>query len=132
MPVMATIRDIVFDSPHPASTARFWAAALDDYAIAPYDEQELARLRANGIDDPEDDPNVMLLPSSAGGPRIFAQLVPEPKVAKNRVHLDLGASDVDDEIRRLTELGARVVAVLPAWTVMADPDGNEFCVVPAG
>jgi hypothetical protein len=132
MPVMATIRDIVFDSAHPASTARFWAAALDGYAIAPYDEEELARLRANGIDDPEDDPNVLVVPGSTGGPRLFAQLVPEPKIAKNRVHLDLSASDVDDEIRRLVELGARVVAVRERWTQMADPDGNEFCVFAAG
>jgi hypothetical protein len=47
------IRDVVFDSRHPASLARFWAAALDDYEVAPYDEDELERLRANGINDPE-------------------------------------------------------------------------------
>jgi hypothetical protein len=42
---MASLGDIVVDSAHPASIARFWAAALDDYAIAPYDEAELARRR---------------------------------------------------------------------------------------
>ncbi|MBO4274536.1 VOC family protein [Microbispora triticiradicis] len=45
---MAFIKDIVFDSPHPASAARFWAQVLDGYEIAPYDEEELARLRALG------------------------------------------------------------------------------------
>jgi len=40
---------VVFDSYHPASIARFWAAALDGYEVAPYDEAELERLRANGV-----------------------------------------------------------------------------------
>ncbi len=43
---MARIADIVMDCVHPASLARFWAAVLDDYAVAPYAEEELARLRA--------------------------------------------------------------------------------------
>ena len=42
---MARLHDVVFDSHHPASIARFWAAALDGYQVAPYDEAELARLR---------------------------------------------------------------------------------------
>ena len=57
---MARLHDVVFDSRHPASIARFWAAALDGYAVAPYDEAELARLRENGILDPEDDPSVLV------------------------------------------------------------------------
>jgi hypothetical protein len=44
---MATIGDIVVDCARPASLARFWAAALDDYAVAPYDEAEIERLRAS-------------------------------------------------------------------------------------
>jgi len=56
---MARIRDVVFDCRHPASLARFWAAVLEEYEVAPYDEAELARLRAAGIDDPEDDPTVI-------------------------------------------------------------------------
>jgi hypothetical protein len=47
--VMAKIRDIVFDARHPASIARFWAAALDDYEVAPYDNAELERLRGLGV-----------------------------------------------------------------------------------
>jgi hypothetical protein len=52
---MATIRDVIFDSRHPASIARFWASAIDDYQVAPYDDAELARLRTIGVNDPEDD-----------------------------------------------------------------------------
>lgn len=67
---MARLRDIVVDSPHPASIARFWAAALDDYEIAPYTPQEMERLRAEGIEDPEDDPTVLLVPVDHQGPRL--------------------------------------------------------------
>jgi Glyoxalase-like domain len=137
---MARIKDIVFDSPRPAAIARFWASVLDGYQVAPYDEAELARLRANGIYDIEDDPSVLVEPVpdaagpvAAGGllPRFFFQLVPESKVVKNRVHLDLSADDRAAELDRLTSLGARVVAEHPRWTTLADPDGNEFCLVRA-
>ena len=122
---MARIQDIVVDCAHPATLARFWAAVLDDYAVAPYDEDELARLRANGIDDPEDDPSV-LVTAGPGRPRFFFTLVPEPKTVKNRVHLDLTADDHAAELARLTQLGARVVAELDEWTTLEDPEGNEF------
>ncbi len=125
---MARIRDVVFDSPHPASIARFWAQALDGYQVAPYDEAELARLRAGGIYDVEDDPSVLVVPASGARPRFIFQLVPEAKVAKNRVHLDLAADDPRAEVDRLTGLGARVQAELAGWITMTDPDGNEFCV----
>jgi hypothetical protein len=125
---MAEIADIVVDCAHPASLARFWAQVLDGYAVAPYDEEELARLRANGIDDPEDDPTV-LVEAEPGRPRFFFVKVPEPKTVKNRLHLDLRAADPAAEVTRLTGLGARVTAELPAWTVLADPEANEFCVL---
>ena len=67
---MARLRDVVFDCRHPASLARFWVAALEGYAIAPYDEAELARLRTTGIDDPQDDPTALVEPSSGNGPRL--------------------------------------------------------------
>ncbi|TDE42386.1 VOC family protein [Nonomuraea mesophila] len=122
---MARLRDVVVDCRHPASLARFWAAVLDGYAVAPYDEAELARLRAHGIDDPEDDPTVLV---EGGPPRLWFQHVPEHKVVKNRVHLDVDSDDPDAEIARLTELGATVVATRDDWVIMADPEGNEFCV----
>jgi hypothetical protein len=130
---MASIQDIVFDSPHPAPIARFWADALGGYQVAPYDEAELARLRAKGIFDVEDDPVVVVEPDPAGdragGPRLIFQQVPEPRTVKNRVHLDLSATDPAAEIERLTGLGARVLAVREHWTTLADPDGNELCVM---
>ncbi|NBE96681.1 VOC family protein [Nonomuraea sp. KC401] len=122
---MARLRDVVVDCRHPASLARFWAAVLDGYAVAPYDEAELARLRANGIDDPEDDPTVLV---EGGPPRLWFQHVPEHKVVKNRLHLDIDSDDPGAEIDRLTELGATVVATRDDWVIMADPEGNEFCV----
>jgi hypothetical protein len=126
---MARLRDVVFDCRHPASLARFWAAALDGYDVAPYDEAELTRLREQGIDDPEDDPSVLVEPASGLRPRIFFQLVPEEKVVKNRVHLDLSADDIDTEVARLVGLGATVRHVYDEHTVLTDPEGNEFCVL---
>jgi hypothetical protein len=125
---VARIRDVTFDSPHPASIARFWAAALDAYDVAPYDDAELERLRGLGIDDVEDDPNVLVEPADGTPPRLVFQLVPESKVVKNRVHLDLATDDRAAELARLTSLGARVLAEHDHWTTLADPDGNEFCV----
>jgi Glyoxalase-like domain len=125
---MATIRDVIFDSRHPASIARFWAAAIDDYQLAPYDDAELARLRSIGINDPEDDPTVLVEPVAGRGPRLFFQLVPEARTVKNRVHLDLQAPDAEAEADRLTRLGARILARREYWITLADPEGNEFCI----
>jgi hypothetical protein len=105
---MGRLKDIVVDCEHPASLARFWAAAIDGYDVAPYDEEELTRLRSLGIDNPEDDPTV-LVEQPGVSPRLFFQQVPEHKVTKNRVHLDLQADDVDAEVARLVDLGAVVV-----------------------
>lgn len=126
---MARIRDVTVDARHPASIARFWAAALDGYDVAPYDDAELARLRSLGIASPEDDPNVLVEPATAGAPRLFFQLVPELKELKNRMHLDLACDDVDEEVQRLTRLGARVLAEHSRWVTLADPEGNEFCLM---
>ena len=61
--------------------------------------------------------------------------VPEPKTAKNRMHLDVMTLDPEAEIARLVELGATRVADMEEfgyeWTVMADPEGNEFCLARA-
>jgi glyoxalase superfamily protein len=129
---MGAFGEVVFDCRHPASLARFWAAALDGYQVAPYDDAELARLRAMGVDDPEDDPSVLVEPVSGRGPRLWFTRVPEPKTVKNRVHLDLRAADVDAEAERLVELGAQVIGQVEDWVVLADPEGGEFCVQPAG
>ena len=128
---MARIKDIVLDCKHPASVARFWAAALDEYSVAPYDDVEIARLRSFGIDAIEDDPTVLVVGAS-GALRFFFQRVPEGKVGKNRLHLDLGADDPDAELARLLALGATVVAdrrTTDHWVTLADPEGNEFCLL---
>lgn len=74
--------------------------------------------------------------ASEGGdrPAIYFQRVTEPKLTKNRVHLDLWTDHLFEELRRLEELGATRLGTVKTgergnrWQVMADPEGNEFCV----
>jgi hypothetical protein len=127
---MAALRDVVVDCHHPASLARWWAATLDGFRVAPYDEAELARLRAQGVDDPEDDPSVLVEPESGTGPRLWFTRVPEPKSGKNRLHLDLTVPDLSLGVADLVARGATVLAEHDGWTVLADPEGDEFCVFP--
>ncbi|WP_163543208.1 VOC family protein [Occultella kanbiaonis] len=121
---MATLREIVIDCGNAPALARFWAAALDGYEVRAYDDAEVARLAGLGL-TPETDPTVAV---DGPGPTLFLQQVPEAKTAKNRVHVDLSASDRSAEVARLVDLGARVVAQQDGWTVLGDPEGNEFCV----
>lgn len=68
------------------------------------------------------------------GRRLLFQRVPEPKTVKNRLHLDLhaGPERRDAEVARLEKLGAKVLRKVAepggTWTVLSDPEGNEFCV----
>jgi predicted enzyme related to lactoylglutathione lyase len=66
------------------------------------------------------------------GPRLLFQVVPEDKVVKNRVHLDVAVPDRQAEIQRLVELGGTRLRDVEedgeAWTVLQDPEGNEFCI----
>jgi len=126
---VALLKDIVVDARHPASIARFWAAALDGVDVARYDAAELERLRSIGVYDTEDDPTVVVEGAGMAN-RLLFQRVPEAKVAKNRLHLDQTAADVEAEVHRLKELGARVIASFPNHVVLADPEENEFCVGP--
>jgi hypothetical protein len=128
---IAALADIVFDCSRPATIARFWASVLDDYEVAPYDDEELARLRSLGISDTEDDPTVVVERSDGRGPRLWFQLVPEPKERKNRVHLELRSEDVDADVARLIGLGARILDDRPndGLVVLQDPEGNEFCLL---
>jgi predicted enzyme related to lactoylglutathione lyase len=76
-----------------------------------------------------------LLPADGQGAEILLQRVPEGKAGKNRVHLDLRTRDLEPEMQRLISLGARVLTRQPVseagwrWHILADPDGNEFCVL---
>ena len=120
---MSRLHGVVFDCKHPASLARWWAETLG-YRVRPYSEDDLASLRAEGITDPEDDTSVAI-DDPDGGPVMWFNLVPEGKKVKNRVHLDVG-SDPAELIAR----GATVVLEEGddrGWTVLADPEGNEFC-----
>jgi Glyoxalase-like domain len=122
---MARLHEIVVDCEHAPSLARFWTAVLDDYAIRPYDDEEIARLAEQGL-TPETDPVVML---DGPGPVLCFQQVPEKKAGKNRVHVDVVA-DVDRqaEVARLVDRGGTVRTEFGTWTLMQDPEGNEFCV----
>ena len=64
------------------------------------------------------------------GTGLYLQVVPEPATAKNRMHIDLAAEDVAAEVARIVDLGATEVAKHDGWSVLADTDGNQFCVVP--
>lgn len=126
------LAEIVFDSGRSAKTARFWEAALNGFAVRPYDDEEIARLAALGVTDYlNDDPNVAV-DHSGDLPGVFFQAVPEPKTAKNRLHIDIGVPNVEAELERLAALGATVVREMNEhgmqWTVMLDPESNEFCV----
>jgi len=71
---------------------------------------------------------------SAKGPRLALQQVPEAKAVKNRMHLDLAASDPEALIGQVLALGGARLQDHEMggfhWTVMADPEGNEFCITP--
>lgn len=121
---MARIREIVIDALQPAALARFWAAALEGYAVRAYDPAEIERLAARGR-TPETDPNVAV---DGPGPTLFFQETKAAKTGRNRVHLDLSGADRAAEVRRLCALGATVREERAAYTVMLDPEGNEFCV----
>jgi hypothetical protein len=125
-------RSVVVDCAKPATLARFWAVVLE-YQVRPYDDAEIERLRRAGISDVEDDPTVVIDPPG-DGPTVWFQRVPEPKTVKNRVHLDVNLRR-HDELDRFVGLGARVIRPFGAedgieWAVLADPEGNEFCVFP--
>ncbi len=126
---------IVLDCHDAAPLARFWASALG-WRVAPYDEEELARLASQGVFDPEEDPTVMVEPPEDSDlPVLFLVEVPEEKIVKNRMHLDIQADgDLEAEVERLEELGARIRNWAEGdggmWCVMLDPEGNEFCVMP--
>ena len=74
---------------------------------------------------PETDPAVAV---DGPGPTLFFQRSDEPKTMRNRVHLDVATDGRADEVARLKALGARVRDAHDTFTVMLDPEGNEFCV----
>ena len=108
------IRNVVIDCTDPERLSPFWEAATG-----------YARVWSN-------DYFIVLSPADQSQPALLLQRVPEAKVAKNRCHVDLLAeADAETEIQRLVALGATRGASYDMgvqWTVMADPEGNEFCI----
>ena len=122
---MARLKEIVFDSVHPAAQARFWAGVLEGYEIRAYDAEEIARLASLGL-TPETDPVVMV---DGPGPTLCFHRIDPPRYDNNRIHLDIATRDRMGEVARLAALGAKVQRDADGYTVMADPEGNQFCVV---
>jgi hypothetical protein len=137
---------VTFDCVDPAALASFWAAALGYQEQPPppgFDSWD-AFLDSVGVPEGQRNDRSAAVPVDGTGPRLFFQRVPEPKTAKNRVHLDVRAAPgLDDQERmaaleteadRLVGLGAtRVRRFEPGaemsngFIVMTDPEGNEFC-----
>lgn len=108
------IEMVTFDCADPAKLSGWWAENLGG------DAQELI-------------PGEMFAVMREDGPRLGFQKVPDPTPGKNRVHLDVGVDDVDAEVKRLTAAGAAEVGEHSfgdnfRWVVLADPEGNQFCV----
>ena len=120
---------VTIDCHDPRRLAAFWAAALG-WRVRPYSAEDVAALAAEGL-TPETDPSVCVDPPDASLPTLWLNKVPEPKVGKVRIHLDVNLAD-EKAVDRLIDLGASVVRRLDEWTVMADPEGHEFCAFVAG
>ncbi len=137
---------VTFDAADPAALAEFWVVALGYVVQPPPAEFESWDEWATAMGIPEENWNDAraIVDPAGDGPRVFLQKVPEPKTAKNRVHLDVNAGGghsvdfadrvdaVDRHVDTLLDLGGRKVEAFNQrgeyWVVMQDPEGNEFCV----
>ncbi|MFF3772773.1 VOC family protein [Streptomyces sp. NPDC002232] len=116
--MVSVVQNVAIDCADPYELARFWSGVTGSPM------------------DPEDRPGAhetqVLL---ADGPVLYFNRVPEAKTSKNRLHLCLRPeTSRDQEVRRLLDLGAAFVADHrnadgSGWAVLADPEGNEFCVL---
>ncbi|MGW7075287.1 VOC family protein [Streptomyces sp. NPDC054866] len=118
--------ELAIDCVDPDALARFWCAVLD-YEVQ---EAEDGFISIGSPLVPEGGKRVGPVPPTLG----FAR-VPEGKAIKNRLHIDVNPTDreQDEEVRRLLGLGARHADVGQSgdesWVILADPEGNEFCVL---
>jgi len=114
------IQCLCVDSTDPGRLASFWQAALGWRRTHSGDNEIV-------LEPPEGSPE------DGVAPDLLFLRVPEGKVVKNRLHLDLRPADQAAEVARLEALGARRADVGQgpevSWVVLADPDGNEFCVL---
>ncbi len=140
---MTTNVQVTFDARDPDALARFWAEALG-YVLQPVPdgfESWEDFLRQSGVPEERWNDASAIVDPEGVRPRMYFQRVPEPKAAKNRVHLDLnvsagldreaGVRRVREEADRIERLGAARVREFEQrdefWIVMQDPEGNEFC-----
>lgn len=136
---------VTFDAHDPERLAAFWSEALGYQAQPPPDGFDTWRDYADDIGIPLEEQGKLaaVVDPNGVGPRILFLWVPESKTAKNRMHLDINVADrdashaerkaaIDKEVDRLVNLGATKVAEHGGddqdWTVMQDPEGNEFCI----
>ena len=108
---------IVVDAEDPARLARWWAEALGYRSCT----RSPTRSRSGGT--PDEMPGLLFTPGAGG------------KTVKNRLHIDLRPDDQEAEVERLVDMGARPVDIGQhdvGWVVLADPEGNEFCVLSQG
>ena len=121
------IASVTFDCSDALVVGTFWSAAFG----RPLDPEGTSEYASIGFAGRRDTSGWSRVDRENDPTFLFVQ-VPEDKAAKNRVHLDVMAPDVDAEVTRLVALGATRVADMEeygyTWTVMADPEGNEFCV----
>ncbi len=105
---------VIIDSQDPAMLGRWWAEALGWVIVE--DSAEEFEIRPT----PDQLPGLLFVPA------------PDARTVKNRLHLDFRPDDQQAEVARLVSLGAHRVDVgqgEPSWVVLADPEGNEFCVL---
>ncbi|WP_305788741.1 VOC family protein [Symbioplanes lichenis] len=110
----STWEQVVVDAEDPARLARWWAEALG-YRIVHEEPGEVEIRRA---------PDAL--------PGLLFVTVPDAKAVKNRLHIDLRPEDQESEVERLVDMGARPADIGQhdvGWVVLADPEGNEFCVL---
>jgi predicted enzyme related to lactoylglutathione lyase len=112
------VENITFDCSDPDALAQWWAQAIDSEvnAVAPGEFVIVPRPGATGL---------------------AFQRVDDPTPGKNRVHIDFSAADVEGEVKRLVDLGAAETGRHSfgeefSWVVLADPEGNAFCVANGG
>ena len=131
---MATSMQITFDASDPPAQAAFWALALHYMEQPPppgFDNWE-AFADANNIPPDRRGDFGAVVDPAGDGPRLLFLKVPESKTAKNRMHLDVNTDDPAAHVEALLAAGATKVEdrteLGASWTVMLDPEGNEFCV----
>lgn len=119
--------ELAIDCHDPRTLAEFWCGVLG-YEIREEDEDGIA-VAAPQLTEGKQQPGPI--------PPLLTFLgVPESKTVKNRVHIDVNPTDRNqaEEVQRLLDLGARHVDIgqgQQSWVVLADPEGNEFCVLQA-